>query len=260
MFRLSRVSRIRIYAVLIMLLLISDAAITLNAQEATPEAEPYAPVIDPENFVEGIDNPYLTFTPGTTYIYEGESDGELERIEVTVLAETRDILGITCTIVRDTVWVDGELVEDTFDWYAQDVDGNVWYMGEDVKDYENGEVVSTAGSWEAGVDGALPGIVMQADPQVGDTYRQEYYVGEAEDMAEVISLTETASVTYGDFEDVLVTSEWSPLSPGVVEHKYYAQGVGLILEVVVEGGEGQVELLEVVMSDVSATPETESGS
>jgi uncharacterized membrane protein YkoI len=208
--------------------------------------EPYAPVIDPANFVEGVNHPYFMLTPGTTFVYEAQTEDGLERIEVTVMPETKQILGIVCVVVRDTVWVDGELVEDTFDWYAQDKDGNVWYMGEDTKEYEDGAVVTTAGSWEAGVDGAQPGFIMEAHPQVGDSYRQEYYAGEAEDMAEVLHLSETASISYGTFDEVLVTKEWSPLEPGVAEHKYYAPGVGLILEVVVEGGSGQVELVDVV--------------
>jgi hypothetical protein len=208
--------------------------------------EPYAPVIDPANFVEDIDNPYFSLTPGTTHIYEGETEEGLEHIEISVLHETRQILGVTCTIVRDTVWLEGTLVEDTFDWYAQDTDGNVWYMGEETREYEDGVVTSTAGSWEAGVDGAQPGIIMEAEPQVGDTYRQEYYDGEAEDMAEVLDFNDSASVAYGDFDNLLVTREWTPLQPGVAENKYYAPGVGLVLEVVVEGGTGQIELVDVI--------------
>jgi hypothetical protein len=207
--------------------------------------EPYEPTIDPADFVAQIDNQYLPFTPGTTLIYEGESEDEKERIEVEVTHETREILGVTCVVVRDRVWVDGELVEDTFDWYAQDKDGNVWYFGEDSKEYENGEVVSTEGSWESGVDGAKPGILMKADLQVGDAYRQEYYEDEAEDMAEILSLDESVSVTYGDFENCLKTQEWTPLEPDVVEEKYYAPGIGVVLEVAVKGGSGRVELVEV---------------
>jgi hypothetical protein len=216
-----------------------------TATPSTPTDEAYAPVIDPANFVEGVDNPYFPLTPGTTRIYEGETEDGLERIEVVVTHDTREILGISCIVVRDTVSLDGELVEDTFDWYAQDKDGNVWYMGEDSKEYEDGEVVSTAGSWEAGVDGAQPGIIMQAHPQVGAAYRQEYYAGEAEDMAEILSLTETASVPYGSFDALLMTKEWTPLEPGVAEQKYYAAGTGLVLEVMVEGGTGRVELVDV---------------
>lgn len=204
------------------------------------------PDFDPDDFVRRVNHPYFPLTPGTTYIYEGETEDGFERVKVSVLSRTKKILGITATVVRDTVWIDGELVEDTFDWFAQDEDGNVWYLGEAVKDYENGEVVSTAGSWEAGVDGAKPGIIMLAHPKVGDTYRQEYYVGEAEDMAQVINLNASVSVPYGSFRNVLVTRECTPLEPGVAENKYYARGVGLILGVKVEGGSGQIELVDII--------------
>ena len=144
--------------------------------------------------------------------------------------------------------VDGELAEETFDWYAQDNDGNVWYFGEDSKEYEEGEVVSTEGSWEAGVDGAKPGIIMKANPQIGDSYRQEHYPGEAEDLGEVIRLNESASVPRGSYDGVLVIQEWSPLEPDVIEHVYYAPGIGVILEEVVEGGARRVELAKIRQS------------
>jgi hypothetical protein len=205
----------------------------------------YNPSIDPANFVEGIDNPYFPLTPGTTFVYNGGEEDTVIDVEIYVTNETRDVMGVTTTIVRETEWEDGELVEDTFDWFAQDADGNVWYFGEDSKEYEDGEVVSTAGSWEAGVDGAKPGIIMQADPQIGDVYRQEFYEGEAEDMAEVISLTGNATVPYGSFENCLVTREWTPLEPGIEENKYYATDVGLIMEETVEGGSGSLELVDI---------------
>jgi hypothetical protein len=207
--------------------------------------EPYEPVINPADFVAQIDNQYLPMTPGTTFVYDGESEDDKEKIEVNVTPETKEILGVTCIVVRDRVWVDDELVEDTFDWFAQDKDGNVWYFGEDSKEYEGGKVVSTEGSWEAGVDGAKPGIIMKGNPQVGDAYRQEYYEDEAEDMAEVLSLNESVSVPYGTFENCLKTQEWTPLEPDVVENKYYAPGVGVIKEVAVEGESERVELVEV---------------
>ena len=207
--------------------------------------EPYDPVINPADFVAQIDNQYLPLTPGTTFVYEGETEDGKERIEVSVTHETKEILGVTCIVVRDRVWVDGELAEDTLDWFAQDKDGNVWYFGEDSKEYEDGKVVSTEGSWEAGVDGAKPGIIMKANPQVGDAYRQEYYEDEAEDMAEVLSLNESVSVAYGSFENCLKTQEWTPLEPDIVENKYYAPGVGVILELAVEGESERVELVEV---------------
>ena len=137
------------------------------------------------------------------------------------------------------------MIEDTYDWYAQDQDGNVWYLGEDVKDYEDGQVVSTAGSWEAGVDGAQPGIIMQAQPRVGLTYQQEYYEGEAEDAAEILSVDERVTIPYGTFDQVLKTRDFTPLEPDVEEEKYYAQGVGSVLAVTVKGGSARLELVAV---------------
>ena len=222
---------------------------TTTEPAAEPVIDPgdggtYAPELDPADFVDVVDNPYLPLIPGTTWVYEGEDDGEAERVEVEVLDETREIQGITATVVRDTVYVDGELAEDTYDWYAQDTDGNVWYLGEDSHEYEDGEAVNAEGSWEYGKDGALPGIVMLAHPEVGDAYRQEYYVGEAEDMGEVLEVGVTVEIGLGSYEDVLVTQDWNPLEPDVVEQKSYARGVGLILEEKVEGGDGTIELIE----------------
>ena len=138
------------------------------------------------------------------------------------------------------------LIEDTFDWYAQDEEGNVWYFGEDTKELdENGNVVSTEGSWEAGVNGAEPGIIMLAEPKKGDKYQQENAPDVAEDMAQVIGFEDSVCVPYGCFEDVLVTKEWTPLEQGMVEHKYYAQGVGFIFGEMVKGGEEQIELVRV---------------
>jgi hypothetical protein len=203
----------------------------------------YVVTVEPADFVARIDNPWLPFTPGSMWVYESVGEEEVERIEVVVLDETRDVMGVPATVVRDTVTVDGELVEDTFDWYAQDTEGNVWYMGEETAEYENGEVVSTAGAWEAGVDGALPGIAMLADPQIGDAYRQEYYPGEAEDMAEVVRVGVSEEVADEAMDDLIVIEEWNPLEPEVIEEKSYASGVGVVLEEVVEGGSGRIELV-----------------
>jgi len=203
------------------------------------EGAPYAPVIDSDAFVEGITHPFLPFTPGAKWVYGGA-----ERIVVEVLDETKDILGIKATVVRDRVYEDGELIEDTLDWYGQDVAGNVWYLGEQTAEYENGQVVSTAGSWEAGVDGALPGIIMLADPRVGDQYRQEFYAGEAEDLAAVTALRGSVTVPAGTWsgDEVLVTEEWTPLEPNVREQKTYALGVGVVEARTIVGGDDVVFL------------------
>ncbi len=192
-----------------------------------------------------IDNPYFPLRPGTTLIYDGTSEGHMEHDEVVVTNQVKVTLGVPCVVVHDTVLHDGQLIEETFDWYAQDKAGNVWYYGEVSKEYENGRVVSTEGSWEAGVDGAQPGIIMEAHPQVGDTYRQEYYKGHAEDTAEVFNLNESVAVPYGAYTNALVIRERTPLEPDVVEQKYYAQGVGLLQEVMVQGGSDQIKLVSI---------------
>lgn len=150
-----------------------------------------------------------------------------------------------CVVVDDRVFENGKLTEQTYDWYAQDKKGNVWYFGEDSKEIKNGKVTSTKGSWKAGKDGAKPGIIMQAHPKAGQSYRQEYQKGVAEDMARALKLNGSTSVPYGSFKHVLVTREWSPLEPNVVERKYYAPGVGDILEVTIKGPPETIELVAV---------------
>ena len=201
--------------------------------------ESYIPQINPNDFVSKIDNKYLTFTPGKKFIYEGKTEEGIERTEVYITYETRKVIGVNAVVVWDRVWLNNELIEDTKDWYAQDKDGNVWYFGEDSKELVNGKVVSTEGSWEAGVDEAQPGIVMKANPKVGDTYRQEYYKGEAEDLGEVIALGVKIRIKYGTFTECLQTKDRNPLEPGDDEYKYYCPAVGgLVYEVGVENGEG----------------------
>lgn len=205
----------------------------------------YHPVINPDDFVDVIDNPYLPLTPGTIHFFQKETEeGEIESIRVEVTDQTKEILGVMCTVVRDTVYLDGEVIEDTLDWFAQDVQGNVWYFGEHSEEFEDGVLVALEGSWIAGEDGAKPGIVMQANPVAGVTYRQEFLLGEAEDAAQVISLDESESVPYGDFNGLLQTRDFSPLEPDHEEFKYYHPGTGLILEVDPESGE-RTELIAI---------------
>jgi hypothetical protein len=200
--------------------------------------------LDPADFTSEIDNPWTPFAVGAKWVYrETGGEGGEQKVEVTVLDETRQIMGIEARVVHDVVTEDGELVEDTFDWYAQDADGNVWYLGEDTKEFDDGKVVTTAGSWEAGVDGAQPGILVPAEPEDGLTYRQEYYVGEAEDMAEVLSLDEKVEVPFGSYDGVLMTKEWTPLEPDILEHKFYARGVGVVLALAISGGSDREELV-----------------
>jgi hypothetical protein len=200
--------------------------------------------LDPADFVPQIDNPYWPMAPGSRWVYrETDGEGGKQRVEVAVTDRAKSILGIRATVVHDVVSEDGQLVEDTFDWYAQDKWGNVWYMGEDTKEYEKGKVVSTEGSWEAVVDGAQAGIIMPAELEVGTVYRQEYYEGEAEDAGEILSLDEQVHVPYGSFAGVLMTKDSNLLDPDALEHKFYAQGVGPVLAVQVSGGAGREELL-----------------
>jgi hypothetical protein len=213
--------------------------------EIPPVEGPYDWTVDAANFVEGVHNPYFPLTPGTTLIYEGTSDGEREVVTVEVTRRTKEILGVPCVVVKDTVEVDGKLAEFTLDWYAQDVDGNVWYFGEETAEYEHGEVKTRAGSWEAGVDGALPGVIMPADPQIGLAYTQEHYAGEAEDKGRIFALGSQVTVPAGSFDDVLVTEDWTPLEPKVLERKSYGPGVGVVFEELVKGGDEVLELVEI---------------
>jgi hypothetical protein len=202
--------------------------------------------LDPGNFVSKVTNPYFPLEPGTTFIYRGETEGTSTRDVTEVTYDTKVILGVTTTVVHDQAFEEGVLVEDTFDWYAQDKAGNVWYFGEDTKELdENGNVISTEGSWEAGVNGAEPGIIMLADPKKGDKYQQEFAADVAEDMAQVIGFEDGVCVRYGCFDNVLVTKEWTPLEHGVVENKYYAPGVGFIYSEMVKGGDEFSELVRV---------------
>jgi hypothetical protein len=223
------------------------ASVTASASPAPSnptayvEGEPYAPTIDPAGFVAVVDNPYFPLPVGMRWTYRGGG----ERNTVEVLPETRVILGIPATVVHDRVFTGGELTEDTFDWYAQDASGNVWYLGERTEELEHGRVTSTEGSWEAGVDGAQPGIVMLADPVVGESYRQEYLAGEAEDLATVLETGGSVTVRDTAYENTLVTQDWTPLEPDLIEHKTYAPAIGVVLEELVKGGKERVELVRV---------------
>jgi hypothetical protein len=206
----------------------------------------YDPRLDPADFVAAVTNSYFPLVPGTTYHFQGETANGVETIETEVLSDTRTILGIAATIVRDRV-LDGELIEDTFDWYAQQSNGDVWYLDEDSKEIENGVRASTQGSWEAGVDGAKPGIIMWGDPAAhqNEQYRQEYYVGIAEDVATVVGLNLSVDVPHGSFTGCIQTEDRNPLESGAVEHKFYCAGIGLTLEGPVDGSE-RVELTGVI--------------
>lgn len=188
---------------------------------------PYAPDLEPSDFVATVDNPWFPLTPGTVFRY-AHTNGA--RNVVTVTDGAKSILGIRATVVRDQEYDGDELVEDTYDWYAQDRRGNVWYLGEDTRELEAGRLVSRSGSWEAGRNGAQPGIVMPATPETGRRYRQEYLEGEAEDIGEILEVDAGATVARGSFSGCVRTADTTPLEPDVRETKVYCRGVGLVLE------------------------------
>ncbi|MBI5851706.1 MAG: hypothetical protein HZB39_11875 [Planctomycetes bacterium] len=192
------------------------------------DEDTYDPDLQETEFSPTIDNRFFPLVPGRTLVYRTNGD-PVEETRVTTLAETFVVDDIVCRAVRDTVTAGGELVEDTDDWFAQHRDGAVWYLGELARNYENGLLHDLDGSWSAGEDGAHPGIQMKANPRVGDSYRQEFLLGDAEDLATVVAVGETVRVPAGTFTGCIRTEEWSPLEPGIVETKYYAPGFGFVL-------------------------------
>ncbi len=218
----------------------------LPSKTPKPSATPkYAPVVKASNFVKSIDNPYFPLVPGSTALFSGTSGTGKLIEQVTVSKKTRKIMNVTCVEVSSTLTVNDKLSENTINWYAQDKQGNVWLFGASVKKYNaSGKVSSTAGTWQAGSKGALPGIVMQANPGADLTYRQDYYKGKAEDMAQVLSLSESVTGKSGSYTNVLEIKEWSPLHPDIVVNKWYAKGVGLIMSKMVQGGNQELQLTE----------------
>jgi hypothetical protein len=216
-----------------------------SAADSISEDGGYTVDINPTNFIERIDNPYFPLRPGSVFQLRGVTEDGIENETVRVTDRTRTVMGVQTTVVRDVMRTNGEISELTNDWYAQDREGNVWYFGEATAEYKNGKVLNRHGSWEAGVDGALPGIILNANPQVGDSYRQEFYAGEAEDMFWVVATGETKVVPLGRFEDTVKVLEWTPLEPKIVVTKTYAPGVGLLSERALSGGKEIVELVEV---------------
>ncbi len=203
--------------------------------------------LDPAEFTTQIDNPYFPLVPGDRYVYH-EVDGRTkERTVLGVTNQTKRIAnGVTARVIHDRVTSKGKVIEDTLDWYAQDSSGNVWYLGEDTVECSGkGKVKTSAGSFEAGVDGAQPGVIMPADPQPGQAYRQEYYAGQAEDRAVVLSADEQVQVKFGRFTNAVLTKELVPVEPKVQEYKVYAPGVGTVLTLKTSGGKGREQLLKV---------------
>ena len=223
----------------------SSAATSQSRSSLAPIHGKYAPKIDPANFVAVVDNPYFPLKPGTAYHFEGVAGKTPQVDDAVVTGKTVEILGVKCTAVRDTVSEHGKPIERTFDFYAQDKQGNVWYMGEDSFELKNGKFAKASDSWRGGVNGAKPGIIMLAHPRPGVSYRQEYYPqGEALDEGHVLGYSTSVKVPYGTFKHVLVTSDFSPLEPQT-EHKFYGAGIGEISEKVVKGHHEAFQLVSV---------------
>ena len=220
------------------------AAAPRSGQKAVP-LNPPIPVFDPVGCTSMVDNPYFPLRPGTILVYETRAGKTTEVDTVVVTRETRTVLGVTAVVVRDRTYRGGKRVEESFDWYAQDRKGNVWSLGEDTKDLRDGEVASTAGSWEAGKDSACAGIVMPAIPEVGMEYRKAYRRGRVEDLAEVRSLDAKATVLGDTFTACVETEDWSPLERGVREKSVYAPGLGLVLRGTV-GGDERMKLVKLI--------------
>jgi hypothetical protein len=190
-----------------------------------------------KRFVEQIDNPWFPLVRGTTFVYRGMKDGEPSREVLRVTNRTKLIQGVRCTVLKDRLYLSGRLEERTTDWYAQDEKGNVWYFGEETAELDKqGRVTSREGSWQAGVDGARTGIYMPAEPKVGQSFAQEFYAGHAEDHFRVVDLAASVSVPYATSKQALLTEEWTPLEPGVIDHKLYVRGIGAVKEQAVKGG------------------------
>jgi hypothetical protein len=207
----------------------------------TARSAEFVPDVSPSTLTSSLDHPLFPAPPGAAWSYLADTDEGEERIEVRVETETHAVWGTNARVLRDTAFLNGEMVEDTRDWFARDAGGNVWYLGEDTATYEGGQVVCRCGSWEAGVAGAQPGVAMLAEPLVGDAYRQEYLPGEAEDVGEIVSVVESVSVPAGSWTNCLKTRDRSAIEADADEYKYYCPGVGLVLE---EEDEARVELVE----------------
>jgi hypothetical protein len=219
---------------------------TAGAAAQLPTATSPCTTLDPMGFVSSIDNPYYPLPVGRTLVYRGVRDGQAQVDRVTVTDKTKLIGGVTATVVRDVARHGTTLLEATTDWFAQDTFGNVCYLGEDTKAYLPNGQIDTSGSWEAGVNGAVAGIIMEADPRIPDSYRQEYLQGEAEDTAWIVGLGGTVEVPYGIQHNALTSLEHTVLEPDVIDKKVYAPGLGIVLEQAIAGGQEVAKLVRVI--------------
>ena len=218
------------------------------AQVMTATQGAYDPRLDSSRFTRAVTHPYFPLIPGTRLRYRGTGASSNKVTVSTVTSQSRTVMGIRATVVHEQAFDHGSLIEDTFDWYAQDSIGNVWYLGEQTRSMKNGRVVSTVGSWEYGVNGAQPGVVMWADPaaHIGESYRQEYLPGVAEDVGKVLSVRTRAAVPHGTYRDCVETEDTTPLEPDVRERKYFCRGVGLVRELETGGAGSTLVAVEKV--------------
>ncbi len=229
--------------IIILLVIVGVVVFKKNNESVNKKqlVENYNPQVDPSDFNSNINNPYLSLPIGKKMVFEAQKEDGLERIELFVPGWTKTIMGVETLVFWDKVYVNDQLVEDTRDYLAQHKNGDVWYFGENVDNYEAGKLKDHEGAWIAGIDGAKPGIWMLNNPQVGDEYRQEYYAGKAEDMAKVIAVDETVTVPYGTFTGCIKTLEWSPLF-SATGNKYDCKEInGRVLEVDLPGPNRAVE-------------------
>lgn len=230
---------------LVKLLLFVISVTYLARWSADAQTAPELAKFDAKAFRDGaVDNRFFPLRPGTVYVFRVREGDEVSIDSITVTSNTKQIAGVRAVVVHDRVRRNGKLTEDTYDWYAQDTAGNVWYMGEDTRAYK-GRSSSRQGSWEAGLKGARAGIIMLAQPKVGVSYRQEYRKASAEDMGQVLSLHDSVTVPAGHFTGCITTKDWSPLERGVVEHKTYCPGFGVVLEQTIAGGNERSELISI---------------
>jgi hypothetical protein len=205
--------------------------------DRTPDAN-YNPLIRTENFSRTAENPYFPLIAGKKYSYLGQTADGTETSVVTITGEVKIVSGVSCVVVHDEVFLDGILIEDTYDWYSPDYKGNVWYFGEDVSNYENGIFQDKDGSFETGISGAKPGIIMYLNPVPEMPYRQEYSFGVAEDWGKLVATGLTVTTPYGTFNNCIKTADWNALEPDApVEYKYYAPGIGMVKEEIEGTGE-----------------------
>jgi hypothetical protein len=224
---------------------VSIGAVLASSAVAKSKTSTSAPVFDPNNFVAVVDNNYFPLPVGRTLVYSGIKDGQSQRDVVTVTNKTKIILGVSATVVSDVADHDGIVLERTSDWYAQDKQGNVWYLGEDTVHFLANGKGDTTGSWEAGVKGAVPGIIMEANPQIPDAYRQECFAGEAEDTAWVVATHGSTKVAYGDLHHVLTSLESTRVEPGAYDEKIYGPGIGIVRERALTGTSEFAQLVSV---------------